>query len=169
MKRHFRAISILAALVLTISSMTAPASAISFNSLDSSTAMAGASKALSDFYSSNADAGDLLTSFFTDQEKESHVAEETTETQSEGPCENFGELVMYGFSKLGYVSAEALLNVRQKPTVNSDAVDVLHRGDEVYVFGEQKNHVVTEEKTEDFLWYYVRNDAIGLEGFTRTE
>ncbi len=171
MKRILRAISILTCVALVLSGLAAPASAISFNTLDSSTAVAGASKALSDFYTTNTNAGKLLTSFF--KETEEHHAERETEkpseSGSEAPGENFGELVMYGFSKLGYVSAEALLNVRQKPTVNSDTVDVLYRGDEVYVYGEQKNRVITEEKVDDFLWYYVRNDSIGLEGFARSE
>ena len=142
MKHILRAISIFTALVVAVLGLASPASAVSFNNLDSSTAVAGASKALSDFYTTNPSAGKLLNSFFTDAEE--RRAENETETEpedtpsSEVPGEDFGELVMYGYSKLGYVSAEAILNVRKKPTVTADAVDVLYRGEEIYVFGEQK-------------------------------
>ena len=168
MKRVFKAISILIALALVITGLAAPASAVSFNTLDSSTALAGASKALSDFYTTKPDAGKILTSFFEDAEE--HRAERETEPTPERPGEDFGELVMYGYSKLGYVSAEELLNIRLKPTVNSDTVNVLYRGEEIYVFGEQKNRVVKEDNSvTDYLWYYVRNDETGLEGFARSE
>ena len=165
MKRILKAISILLALALVITGLAAPASAVSFNTLDSSTALAGASKALSDFYTANSDAGQRLTSFFKDAEE--HHAERETEPR---PGEDFGELVMYGYSKLGYVSAEELLNIREKPTVNSECVNVLYRGEEINVYGEQKSRVVKEDNTvTNYLWYYVRNDSIGLEGFARSE
>ena len=165
MKRILKAISILLALALVITGLAAPASAVSFNTLDSSTALAGASKALSDFYTANTDAGQRLTSFFKDAEE--HHAERETEPR---PGEDFGELVMYGYSKLGYVSAEELLNIREKPTVNSECVNVLYRGEEINVYGEQKSRVVKEDNTvTNYLWYYVRNDSIGLEGFARSE
>lgn len=158
MKKWTRIIACALALLMAISFAVNGSHAVSFNTLDAQTAVAGASLKLQSFYENNTDAEDLLYKFFYPKE----IPE---------PGEYFDDLVTYENPKDAVVAAESILNVREKATTESEVILTLKRGDTVTVYGEQVQRIIKAEGEEvevtRFTWYRIGDDSYA--GFVRSE
>lgn len=179
MKTKLRALIIIPVLALLLGELQGFAGATTFNALDLQTAVGGTSLVLHDFYAEHDDAEAILGRYFNPEEET--TAEETTE-EERIPIETgtfYDDLLLYYRKKTGYCAAAKLLNLRAEPTVNSDTLYSFNRGDEIVCYGDRIERIVTRETSGDeddagtkedvYVWYFVKVDPEGLEGYVRSE
>ncbi|MBO4411406.1 MAG: SH3 domain-containing protein, partial [Lachnospiraceae bacterium] len=141
-------------LVLALLTQSGGAGAATFDSLDASTAVAGSSVVLRDFYESNVNA---------QQKLKDHLIKPTEEPTTEAPTEpetpaepvtqapvrataspitepavqvDISDLVDYEYVRMGLVSAPGYLNVRNDSSVTAEVIGQAVRGEELALVGE---------------------------------
>lgn len=152
MKKKFRMISAALALSLIFTSApTANSRAAVFNDLDVSTAVAGASRALSHYYEVNEDAvvkiAEVLSPIVA-------ISENKTIVAGSDETANSGEK-LYDAPLAGVAKVESLLNLRESPSTLSPVVAMVVRGSEVKIVGER---IVNGN-----VWY--KASVAGTEGY----
>ncbi len=147
LKKLARTIAIVSAAALVAGEFVYTTDAVSFDSLDQNTAVAGASVQLRSFYQSNEGAEDYLYSLFFPEE----TVEETEE--EEVPLVTT-EILYYDMARIGRVGGTNL-NFREAPDFDSEVIGSLIAGSKIILVGEQ---IVKND-----LWYVVRHDDV--EGF----
>ena len=139
-------------MAVTVGASGMMSGAAGFDDLDASTAVAGASAVLSDYFASNEDAARKIASAL------SPIIAVSEETEAVGGNDKSGvtsEETLYESAVKGLAGAEGVLNVREAPSTLSNIVECVVRGGEVTVIGER---VVNGN-----LWYKVRYN--GIEGY----
>lgn len=152
MKKRYkiRFAALILAVVIGASGMASGAAG--FNSLDASTAVAGASAVLSDYFASNEDAASKIASALSPIIA---VSEEAASAGGYELSERDMDETLYGLAISGLACVEGVLNVREAPSTLSRIVEYVVRGGEVMVIGER---VVNGN-----LWYKVQYN--GIEGY----
>lgn len=146
-KKHIRNLSMLLALTLLLGST--PADAVSFDSLDRSSADAGASLALRNFYESNDDASAKIAKALEPIIAIAGVGDNTNDVANVVELQE-GEEYLYENAKVGKACVESSLNVRESTSALAEIVAKIYRNMEVFVIG--------EKKTGGHIWFKVRID-----------
>ncbi len=139
---------ILSILLTAGSMMSSSTKAVCFDSLDSSTAVAGASAALSRFLDTEPDAAAVLASVLSPviavaEQQAEPVAGENQEVQEVSSDETLYDSIRTGLADVG-----SILNIRRAPSTLSDIVECAVRGAEILVLG--------EKQVNGNLWYKVK-------------
>ena len=152
MKKSYkiRFAALILAVVIGASGMVSGAAG--FDTLDASTAVAGASAVLSDYFASNEDAAAKITSALLPIIA---VSEEAAAVGGYDLSARDADETLYGIAVSGLASVEGVLNVREAPSTLSRIVEYVIRGGEVMVIGER---IVNGN-----LWYKVQYN--GIEGY----
>ncbi len=140
MKKYFK--QTIALLIAAVLFGTSSPAAFTYDELDSKTAVAGASVALSRYLENNKDAANVLKMLLP-------TVENTAVFRDKGavdPAEAEGE-ILYKETKTGLVHVDYSLNIRALPTTMSDVVAVTGDMSELAVIGERT--------TGGRLWYKV--------------
>jgi len=146
-QKFVRALSILLIASFALSSTS---SASVFDSLDQSSAFAGASLALANFFSANDDAAEQLTIVL---EKVAEANQEVDKEDNYGKVTN--EKIQYTESITGTVCTEGALNIRQDTTTLADTIGQAYEGTQIEVLG--------ESILNGIIWYNVKFE--GVEGY----
>ena len=149
-KYKIRFAALILAVVISASGMMSGAAG--FDMLDASTAVAGASAVLSDYFASNEDAASKIASALSPIIA---VSEEAAAVGGFDLSARDMDETLYGIAVSGLASVEGVLNVREAPSTLSRIVEYVVRGGEVMVIGER---VVNGN-----LWYKVQYN--GIEGY----
>ena len=157
MKKFIRVIAVF--LVTALLFESGAGSAARFDTLDASTAVAGSSVFLRDFYETNRNADEKLKKRLAEMEKTEPA--DAPDDSTEAPT-FFGEftdeperLLVYESPKTGLVSAQGFLNIRADSTTASEVVGQAIRGEELTVVGEAYD--------DGHYWYKIsREDAEGF-------
>ena len=152
MKKSYkiRFAALILAVVIGASGMVSGAAG--FDNLDASTAVAGASAALSDYFASNEDAAAKIAAALSPIIA---VSEEAAAVGGYDMSARDVDETLYGIAVTGLASVEGVLNVREAPSTLSRIVEYVVRGGEVMVIGER---IVNGN-----LWYKVQYN--GIEGY----
>ena len=121
--------------------------AVSFDSLDANTAVAGTSVAIRNFMESNENAAVLLAQAL---KPVIAVSEDPNTVAGSNKAVNSEEM-LYDEAKIGVANVEGMLNVRSAPTTLSEIVEYAIRGADIRVIGECTVNGV--------LWYVVEYGA----------
>ena len=165
MKKFLRFAAAALSGVTLITAVVLPTGAARFDSVDSNTAVAGASVSLRNYLSDGqgteediAAALQMVRAAYEipTQETEANVTmPETIAVSAETPAENDSAEIMYDEPIIGVANVMGVLNVRKEQTTLSDIVECAIRGQEIEVLGEVvSNHA---------KWYKVRVN--GSEGY----
>ena len=154
MKKLARVIAVL--LVAALLMQGGKGNAARFDTLDASTAVAGSSLFLREFYESNRNAEEKLREHLAGQETEPETEPETTTAPA--PSDEFTDeperLLIYETPRIGLVGTQGILNIRSDSTTDSEIVGQAIRGEELTVVGEAYD--------DGHYWYKItREDAEG--------
>ena len=140
MKKYFK--QTIALLIAAVLFGTSSPAAFTYDELDSKTAVAGASVALSRYLESNKDAANVLKMILPSVDNTLTVKDRG----ASDPAESEGE-ILYRVKKSGLVNVDYSLNIRALPTTMSDVVAVTGNQAELDIIGERT--------TGGRLWYKV--------------
>ncbi|MBQ6551453.1 MAG: C40 family peptidase [Lachnospiraceae bacterium] len=139
-------------MAVMLGSTSLTAGAARFDMLDASTAVAGASAVLSDYFASNEDAAEKIAAALSPIIA---VAEETASVGGYNRSQETTDETLYEASVKGVASVDGVLNIREAPSTLSNIVECVMRGGEVTVLGERT--------VNGNLWYKV--EFRGIEGY----
>ena len=164
MKKFIRFAAAALSGIILLSAVVLPTGAARFDSVDSNTAVAGASVTLRNYLSDGEGSAEDIAAALTRVRAAYEAPTQETEADVTMPEtiaveavaveeEDLGE-ILYAEPVVGVANVMSVLNVRKDPTTLSDIVEYAVRGAEITVLGEMvSNHV---------RWYKVRvNEAEG--------